>query len=90
VIFARARQAVKGSTVRNKPDLRAAVALCWNCDSDLGRRHLLRMRLGVTRARSERPARSLTLESATGPNPIAPRGRSVGGQCKRARPKEAE
>ena len=27
-----ARQAVRGSTVRNKPDLRAAVARCWNCD----------------------------------------------------------
>jgi len=29
VISARARQAIKGSTVRNKPDLRAAVAVCW-------------------------------------------------------------
>jgi len=29
VISARARQAVRGSTVRNKPDLRAAVARCW-------------------------------------------------------------
>jgi hypothetical protein len=35
VIFACARQAVKSSTVPNKPDLRAVVAVCWKCDSDL-------------------------------------------------------
>jgi hypothetical protein len=38
VIFARAARAssVKSSTVRNKLDLRAVVAVCWNCDSAEG------------------------------------------------------
>ena len=31
MIFARAPN-VKGSTVRNKLDLRAVVAVCWKCD----------------------------------------------------------
>ena len=37
MIFARGRQALNGSTVRNKLDLRAVVAICWNCDSGRGR-----------------------------------------------------
>jgi hypothetical protein len=33
VILARA-PSVKSLTVRNKLDLRAVVAVCWNCDTD--------------------------------------------------------
>jgi hypothetical protein len=35
VIFARG-SSVKSSTVRHKLDLGAVVAVCWNCDRELG------------------------------------------------------
>jgi hypothetical protein len=45
VIFARA-PTVKGSTVRNKLDLPAVVAVCWNCDVTLGPRLSVRALVG--------------------------------------------
>jgi hypothetical protein len=51
VILARAPSG-KGSTVRNEPDPRAAVARCWNYDRDLGLARVHSARDSISRGRS--------------------------------------